>query len=48
VEVQPNTGRLVVGIGGAAAVVFLVGLFRTIRRNRPRVTAEDLKEIDLE
>lgn len=47
-EVQPSTGRLVIGIGGAAGVIFLVGLLRTIRRNRPRVSAEDLKEIDLE
>lgn len=48
VQVQPSTGWLVGGIGGAAAVVFLVGLFRTIRRNRPRVSAQDLEEIDLE
>jgi hypothetical protein len=48
VQVQPSTGWLVLGIGGAAGAVFLVGLFRTIRRNRPRVSAQDLEEIDLE
>lgn len=48
VQVQPSTGWLVVGIGGAAATVFIVGLFRTIRRNRPRVSAQDLEEVDLE
>ena len=47
VRVQPMNGWLVLGIGGVLGAVFLVGLFRTIRRNRPRVSAEELKEIDL-
>ena len=42
-----TVGVIGTGIGGVLGAVFLVGLFRTIRRNRPRVSAEELKEIDL-
>ncbi len=47
IRVQPMNGWVVLAIGGVLGAVFLVGLFRTIRRNRPRVSAEELKEIDL-
>ncbi|GAB79052.1 hypothetical protein SAMN05421595_2912 [Austwickia chelonae] len=48
IQVQPTNGWLILALGGAAGAVFLVGLLRTIRRNRPRLSAEDLKEIDIE
>lgn len=48
VRVQPS-GGWTIAIGGALVVlVFVVGLIRTIRRGRPRVTDDDLKGIDLE
>ncbi len=47
VRVQP-TGGWIVAVGGVlAGVVFIVGLFRTLRRGRPRVTDADLEGIDL-
>lgn len=47
IQVQPTNGWLILVFSGAAGAVFLFGLLRTIRRNRPRVSAEDLKEINL-
>lgn len=48
VRVQP-TGGWVVAVGGVlVGVTFLVGLYRTFRRGRPRVTEAELEGIDLE
>lgn len=48
VRVQP-TGGWVVAVGGVlVGLIFVVGLYRTFRRGRPRVTEADLEGIDLE
>lgn len=48
VRVQP-TGGWVVTVGGVlVGLTFVVGLYRTFRRGRPRVTEADLEGIDLE
>ncbi len=47
IHVQPMNGWLALGAGAVLGAVFLVGLLRAIRRNSPRVSAEELKEIDL-
>lgn len=48
VRVQP-TGGWVVTVGGVlVGLIFVVGLYRTFRRGRPRVTEADLEGIDLE
>ena len=48
VRVQP-TGGWIVTVGGVlVGLTFVVGLYRTFRRGRPRVTEADLEGIDLE
>ena len=47
IHVQPMNGWLALAAGAVLGAVFLVGLLRAIRRNSPRVSAEELKEIDL-
>ena len=46
VRVQPTNGWLMLALGGLAGVVFLAGLYRALRAGRPRVSTENLKELD--
>ena len=48
VRVQPTNGWVMLALGGLAGVVFLAGLYRALRAGRPRLSSEDLKEIDRE
>lgn len=47
VTVQPTNGWAVLAVGGLAGVVFLAGLYRTLRGGKPRMTSEELNRIDL-
>lgn len=47
VTVQPTNGWAVLALGGLAGVVFLAGLYRTLRGGKPRMTHEELNRIDL-
>ena len=48
VRVQPTNGWVMLAIGSLVGVVFVAGLYRALRAGSPRVSSEDLKEIDLE
>lgn len=48
VRVQPSDGRTIAVGGAVVALVFVVGLIRTLRRGRPRASDADLRGIDLE
>ncbi|WP_226346807.1 DUF6049 family protein [Agilicoccus flavus] len=48
VRVQPTNGWLMLALGGLVGVVFVAGIYRALRAGSPRVSSEDLKEIDLE
>ncbi|MEP7161327.1 MAG: DUF6049 family protein [Dermatophilaceae bacterium] len=47
VHVQPMNGWLALVAGAVLGAVFLIGLLRAIRRDNPRVRAEELKEIEV-
>lgn len=47
ISVQPTNGWAALAIGIAAGLVFLAGLYRTIRGGKPRITSEELQRIDL-
>ncbi len=47
VTVQPTNGWAALAVGGLAGVVFLAGLYRTLRGGKPRMTSEELNRIDL-
>lgn len=47
VTVQPTNGWAVLAIGGLAGVVFVAGLYRTLRGGKPRMTSAELDRIDL-
>ncbi len=47
VTVQPTNGWAVLAVGALAGVVFLAGLYRTLRGGKPRMTSEELNRIDL-
>ena len=47
VTVQPTNGWAVLAVGGLVGMVFLAGLYRSLRGGKPRMTSEELNRIDL-
>lgn len=47
VEVRPANGWLVLVVGGAAAVIFVVGLYRALRLGSPRVSPGQRDQVDI-